>query len=388
MLAGVSSVPASTRIEALLSASYGTPVLVRAVDRLEPWSVLRCRLTARSPDVPASVVVKWLRDNRDDMRTDPAQLLTERAALEFVAELDPALAPRLLAADTALMDPHGSILVLEDLAPREPLREVLQRDGPERAAGLLRSFARALGRLHAVSAGQADAYYSRQSRLGPVDRRADIERFLGGWRAGVQRMADAGAVMTGAAVHELAGILTELASPSAFLAFSNGDPGVNNYLVDAHGDGRIIDFESAGFRHALSDLVNDLYIPGPMWLTAGDPLSNGAEQEYRNTLAPAIPEVTDDHRFGHILSGAGFIFAAGRLRHLARLDARPFGDNSRLNRIATLESAASTAESHHCLPHLTAWARVAAGYLRRRWPDADIDFKTLGDYTSRQWALG
>jgi hypothetical protein len=36
------------------------------------------------------------------------------AALEFVAELDPALAPRLLAADTALADPHGSILVLED----------------------------------------------------------------------------------------------------------------------------------------------------------------------------------------------------------------------------------------------------------------------------------
>jgi hypothetical protein len=381
---GASSVPASTRIEALISASYDTPVRVRAVDRLEPWFVLRCHLTAQAPDVPASVVVKWLRDNPDDLRKDPAQLHTEQAALEFVAELDPALAPRLLVADTALMDPHDRILVLEDLAPRKPLREVLLREGPERSAGLLTSFARALGRLHAVSAGQADAYYSRRSRLGPVDRRADIERFLAGWRAGTRHMADTGVVMTTAAMHELAGIVTELSSPSAFLAFSNGDPGINNYLVDAHGDGRLIDFESAGFRHAICDLINDLYIPGPMWITAGDPLSNGVEEAYRSTLAQAVPEVTDDHWFGQAVSGAGFIFAAGRLQALARLDARPSGDNSRLNRIAALEAAADTAERHHCLPHLTAWARAAAENLRRRWPDGDIDLKILEDYTTRQ----
>lgn len=375
--------PASARLETLISASYDTPVRVRAVDRLEPWFVLRCHITAQVPGVPASVVVKWLRDNPDGVRNDPAQLQTEQAALEFVAELDPALAPRLLAADTAVADPRDRILVLEDLAPRKPLREVLLREGPERSVGLLRSFARALGRLHTVSVGQADAYYSRRSRLGPVDPRADIEGFLGAWRAGAQRMADAGVVMTTAATHELAGIVTELASPSACLAFSNGDPGVNNYLVGAHGDGRLIDFESAGFRHAICDLVNDLYIPGPMWLTAGDPLSNGVEEAYRDTLAQAVPEVTDDLWFGKAVSGAGFVFAAGRLRALARLDARPSGDNSRLNRIAALEAAADTAERHYCLPHLTAWARAAAENLRRRWPDADIDLKAIKDYTTR-----
>jgi hypothetical protein len=379
-----SPVPASARIEALISTAYGTPVRVCAVDRLEPWFVLRCHLTARAPGVPTSVVVKWLRDNRDDIRRDPAQLHTEQASLEFVAELDPALAPRLLAADTASMDPHGRILVLEDLAPREPLREVLLCEGVERSAGLLASFARALGRLHAVSVSQAEAYYSRRSRLGPVDRQAGIGRFLGDWRAGAERMADAGVAMTTAAMHELADIVAELASPSAFLAFSNGDPGVNNYLVDAHGDGRLIDFESAGFRHAICDLVNDLYVPGPMWLTVGDPLSNGVEEAYRNTLAQAVPEVTDDRWFGQAVSGAGFIFAAGRLRALARLDARPIGDDSRLNRIAALEAAADTAERHHCLPQLTAWARAAAENLRRRWPDADIDLKNLEDYTTRQ----
>lgn len=107
---------------------------------------------------------------------------------------------------------------------------------------------------HASTPGHA--YHSRRSRLGPVDHRASIERFLGDWSAGVQQMADAGVVMTTAAMHELAGVVTELASPSAFLTFSNGDPGVNNYLVDAHGDGRLIDFEFAGFRHAICDLVD------------------------------------------------------------------------------------------------------------------------------------
>jgi Phosphotransferase enzyme family len=379
-----SRVPAGARIEALLSALYATSVRVRAVDRLEPLSVARCHLTAQSADVPASVVVKWLRDDPDDIRSDPAQLHTEQAALEFVAELDPALTPRLLAAGTVSTDSRDRILILEDLAPREPLREALLREGPERSARMLASFARALGRLHAVSAGQADAYYSRRSRLGPVDRRADIEHFFRDWRAGAQRMADAGVVMTTAAAYEVADIVTELARPSAFLAFSSGDPGVNNYLTDAHGDGRLIDFESAGFRHAICDLINDLYIPGPMWLTVGDPLSNGVEEAYRNTLAQTVPEVTDNHWFGQAVSGAGFVFAAGRLRRLARLDARPSGDHSRLNRIAALEAAADTAERHHCLPHLTAWARTAAEDLRRRWPDADIDLKTLPDYTPRQ----
>ena len=40
-----------------------------------------------------------------------------------------------------------------------------------------------------------------------------------------------------------------LHEPGPFLAFTNGDAGANNYLVDGT-DGRFIDFEFAGFRHA------------------------------------------------------------------------------------------------------------------------------------------
>lgn len=117
-------------------------------------------------------------------------------------------------------------------------------------------------------------------------------------------MDGAGVTMTAAATHELDDIVTELANPGVFLAFSSGDPGVNNYLVDGDADGRLIDFEAAGFRHALSDLINDLYVPGPMWLTAGDPMRNGIEEAYRSMLAPVVPEVTDDRHFGPTLGGA------------------------------------------------------------------------------------
>lgn len=364
--------------------SYLTPVNVRAVDRVEPWFVLRCHLDARSPDVPPSVVVKWLRDTPGDVRTNPVQLRTEQAALEFLAALDPTLVPGLLAADTASADPRVGFLVCEDLAPREPLRAVLLRDGPRRCAALLTSFARALARLHTRTLGRADAYYDRRSRLGPVDRQADVEAFLGSWHTGVRHMDDAGVPMSGAATDELAGIVAELADPGAFLAFSNGDPGVNNYLVDSAGDGRLIDFEAAGFRHALTDLVNDLYLPGSMWLTVGDPMANGVEEAYRDTLAPVVPEVVDDRRFGRTVTGAGFVFAAGRLATLPKMDTRPYGNHSRLHRVATLEAAADTAGRHRSLPHLAGWARTAAAALRRRWPDTDVDLSALDPYTTRE----
>ena len=376
--------PTRARIEGLLSALYRVRVQVCEVERVEPWAVLRCHLAATSSAVPSSIVVKWLRDNPNDVRRDPAQLSTERAALEFLAGVDSTLTPRLLAADTAGTDPRCGFLALEDVAPREPLRAILLRQGARDSAALLTSFARSLGRLHIQTMGRADDYYTRRRRLGFVDRQADLERFFGDWRTGVRHVHDAGVEMTTAASNELAGVVAELINPGAFLAFSNGDPGVNNYLVDGAGDGRLIDFEAAGFRHALSDLVNDLYLPGSMWLTVGDPMSNGVEDAYRNTVAPVVPDVADDRRFGHALAGAAFLFAASRLSSLPRMDIRPLGDHSRLHRIATLQAAADTAERHQCLPHLTGWARTAGQALRRRWPDADVDLEALDPYTTRQ----
>jgi hypothetical protein len=114
----------------LLSDAFGSPVAIERFEHLAPWAVMRCQLalTVDSP-APAAVVVKWLREHPTGLRTDPAQVLTERVALEFLAELGVDLAPRLLASD-----PAAGVLVLEDLGPRIPLTELLLADDPRRAS--------------------------------------------------------------------------------------------------------------------------------------------------------------------------------------------------------------------------------------------------------------
>lgn len=180
--------------------------------------------------------------------------------------------------------------------------------------------------------------------------------------------------MPTAAAHELAGVIEEILEPGPFLALSNGDVGLNNYLVLGPGEGRLIDFEAAGFRNVLVE-VTDLFTPGPMWITLDDPAP--LETAYRAEFPVA------DRTYGRLVAGGAFVWAARRFATLPKIDARPAGEASRPHRIATLEAAAATAERFGCLPALAGWARAGAAMLRKRWPDADIDLAALPPYTTR-----
>src|SRR5262249_47360218 len=150
------------------------------------------------------------------------------------------IAPRLLASNL-----DANLLVLEDLAPRVPLAAVLQDGDPGTAKIGLSAFARALGELSAATVGHEETYYARRSALGPVDPQAERERFMGsGWTETRGYMEALGVAPSGQVETELAAVVAELADPGPFLAFSNGDAGSNNFLVE-NGDGRIIDFEFA-----------------------------------------------------------------------------------------------------------------------------------------------
>ncbi|MCV7194318.1 phosphotransferase [Mycolicibacterium brumae] len=295
---------------------------VQSVDRLQPWSVARVRLADNT-----TVIVKWSR-TADTERAEPARLRAERSALQFLADVEPPLTPKLLASGEDL-------LVIEDLGPRPSLRELILA-GDDRAVV---DFARALGRLHAVTAGRAEEYYAGPGAWADPD--ADLKASLDGLRSGIDRLTDFGTTISSAAAHELADAITEILHPGRFLALTNGDVGLNNYLVGTAGDGRLIDFETAGFRHVLAEMT-DLYTPGPMWITLSEPTL--VEAAYRAQLATAIPEVTDDRTYGRAVAGGTFIWAARRLAKLPEIDARPAGDASRVHRVATLEAAATTAE--------------------------------------------
>ncbi|MCC5578805.1 phosphotransferase [Microtetraspora sp. AC03309] len=309
-------------VESLLSRHRFSPVTVVDWQRLEPWAVARARLSGLRR--PERVIVKWVRPHPDQTRPESWRFRTELAALRFLSEdLSLNLAPRAIAADVA-----SGLVVLEDLAPRTALDQLLRADGAAAHADRLVAFARARGELNAATAGMAETYYARRTALGPVDPAADrVGRWAGHREEGRRQAAGVGAPITGRAERELAAALEELAEPGPFLTLSNGDPEANNVLVHASGapDPRLIDFEFAGYTHALNDAVC-LHVPGPAWLSVGDAITGGL-------------------------------------------------------------AAARTAEAHRPLPHLAGWARRMADLLRRRWPDTDLnltDQTTFPPYAARR----
>jgi len=343
------------------------------------WSVARCTISPGVWGFGKSVIVKWLRDDPNDFRADPARLLTERAALEFLDSVAPGQGPRLLATDAAT-----TLLILEDLQPRTSLYDLLD-DAPSAAATVgLRAFARAMGRLGAATSGLGENYYLRRRELGPVqpvrDRLGDlgIDGFEDRWLDTLATAETWGLKVPDRVSTDVEAAIVELAEPGPFLAFSNGDPGENNFLVSGE-DGRIIDFEAAGFRHALLDAAA-LYVGHPRWVIFPDPGRSGLETVYRTALAEGIPEAADERRFGYGLSCAVLAAAIqASSRRLIKLDRRSPGDPSRPQMITILEFAAATGVRLRCLTHLAGWCSAFGELLRNRWPDADQLLRQLPD---------
>jgi aminoglycoside/choline kinase family phosphotransferase len=354
-------------VQALLTDLYRAPVAVERWERLEPWAVARVWLGQAA--AARTVIVKWLRTGPARARTEPWRLRTELAALRFLSDdLGLELAPCVIAADVS-----DGFLVLEDLAPRVALDHLIRRDGAAVHLDLLAAFARARGELSAATAGRAGTYHSRCAALGAPASDAE-GRLAGLWDRAHEDAAALGVPITGTAASELTAVLEELNTPGPFLALSHGDAESNNILVQESGpaDARLIDFEAAGYAHALIDAVC-LHVPGPGWISVGDPGAAGLADHYRRALARGVPEAQDDQRYGFALAAACMSWALLRLHRLAMLDARAPGDDSRPQLVETLESAARTADAHRALPHLAGWVRRTAGVLRRRWPDADLD---------------
>ncbi|MGW0703499.1 hypothetical protein ACWD0A_30185 [Streptomyces sp. NPDC002867] len=236
------------------------------------------------------------------------------------------------------------------------------------------------------TAGEAARFRERMPEAGGVERgsegEAPSERTV---RAAVAFAASMGAGVTGPAEADLAAALEELADPGPFLTLTNGGSGVNNFLLGDTG-GRLIDFEAAGFRHALTSASN-LHVPGPRWITVADPVALGVEDAYRTALGATVPQALDDRWFGFGMAAATLAHALQRLGRLPVL-LRRAPDASHRQMISTLETAARAAETHCALPGLAGWARRVADMLRRRWRHADADFTACPAFTPRStpWA--
>ncbi|HXQ46802.1 MAG TPA: hypothetical protein VN806_09310 [Caulobacteraceae bacterium] len=367
--------PAIDRLDTLLSDAFGGRVRIVGAEPIPPWSVMRCALDGGG-DAPSSVIVKWLREDPKGFRVDPRQVASERAALEFLKAIGFSAAPRVIAADL-----QAAVLVLEDVGGT-PLADLIRRDGPDAHAEDLLSFARAAGALGAATAGLEADYATIRARYGVPDRAVGRARGLGpAWPATRVRLAALGLPLDGEASAELAEVEHAILAPGAFLALTSGDAHPNNVLCGAGGS-RLIDFEAADYRHALVSAVW-IHVPGPAWITVDHPRNAALEEAFRSALAAGIAEAEDNVLFGGGMAAVCLAEACDRLARFPVLDARAPGDASRVQMVATLEAGARAARRHRAMPELAGWCERAAAWLRRRWPDADLDLAAYSAYAPR-----
>ncbi|MGI8793955.1 MAG: hypothetical protein ACR2H3_12420 [Acidimicrobiales bacterium] len=290
-------------------------------------------------------------------------------ALKVVGKSAAGVAPSLLAYDV-----DRDFLITEDFAPRRTLHSVLS-NGLATRGGIagLHTFAATMARLHAATAAVPTG--------GPWDDSARILIRLESASSLLDRLHDLVPVTRGTRA-DVAAALAEIDQPEAFAAFSNGDSGANNCLVDADGgDGRLIDFEQACRRHVLLDAAA-LHVPGSMWMTVADPVPLGVERTYREVAGTALPAVLDDELYGFGLAAACAVTALTRLERFDKLDGRDPGHNSRPHLVTTLDRTVDTMTRWGELAGLASWLGEVARALRNRWPDADLAFPD--DYTLRE----
>lgn len=360
---------------------YGEDAEITALELPGHWQV--ARLEVSSPSGIQTVVAKWLRSNPIGWRTDPQQMMIEATGLEFVAGLAPGLVPAVLAAE---WDPgSGGVVLLEDLAPREPLDAIIRREGLRPTDEARRKFARAMGRLGAATAGHDQEFLTRLGRFAPDQRDLRLQLIGPPWPQQRQLLEDFGVRVPAAAEQEVDRLRQLLVDPGPFLALSNGDLAENNFMIDIRNEddqGRLIDFESAHFDHVLAHAAI-FFVPGPRWLVVDDPIGDQLERHFRTALAEGIPQVNDDEPYDTGVAAGCIAMGFERCGNLTVMDRRPPGHPSRTQRLATVEAAACAAEARGCWSALSDVLRDLAQVLRHRWPDADVDLSELRPYTPR-----
>jgi hypothetical protein len=281
----------------VLSRRLGARVeLTPAEDATEPHLgaarrrvVVRAQVASTPFDLPKTLVVTQYGAGRDAAESFASEAVSYQL-FNALAE-DSRMCPELLA--------HGAderVLVLEDLGRVPTLREILfGRDGKAAERALL-SFARSLGKLHAVTAS-ADADFAALSRRLHVDLSTTP---LAG-RAEAARAAVPALLyeVLGVRALEVQGEVTErtkwLTAASKRRALSPADPCPESALLTDKGI-RFPDFDGARVREVALDAAS-LRVPFPACDSAyalPHGMSEAMVASWRAEVAGVWPELGDD----------------------------------------------------------------------------------------------
>ena len=282
--------------ERLLSRRTGATIVLADPEDLggSDRSVVARARVARNPfSLPRTLVVKHYRDEPAPGRPDPfpfevasAQLFTSMAPEERPS-------PVLIA-----HDPAARLLVMEDLGRSSTLADKLF--GPDGAAAqrCMLSWAAALGRMQAATAGREKDFGALLRRLGERawrDPMADEARAAFAGVAGLLR-DELGVVATPAAVQE-AHDTARLLGGTRYRAFSPSDTCPDNNLVTSRGV-RFVDFEWGCFRDiALDAAYFRVPFPGCEASFALPPgMADTLLATWRNEIAAVWPDLEESGR--------------------------------------------------------------------------------------------
>lgn len=363
--------------QSLLAAAGGGGERARVVLAEKIWDrnhILRLTLA----DGRTAVLKRHRTENAGDRRRGGFQ--AELTALEFLNAMEPAVAPRLLGADTG-----AGILIMEDLGPAASLADsLLARDRARAQAGLV-AYGRALGTMHAWSLGRPGRFAELEARHagspGPGARPREPD-----WASAIARGKD-GFLLAAARLARLRnGAITAVSAEIDSLgAMLRGRDGRYTGLVhsDACPDNthitggacRIFDFETSGWGSVALDAAY-LLAPFPScWCFASVPAEATARamRAYRDQMTSVGVSLGPDWDAAVAAALAGWIVARGAAISRALDEDREWGTTTVRPRLLTwLRSCTDTAARTGVLPRFRSLTAALHDELSLRWPEATV----------------
>ncbi len=364
--------------ERLLSRRAGASVVLADPEDLggSDRSVVARARVARNPfSLPRTVVVKHYLGASDPDRPDPFHFEVASCQLFTALPADSRPSPALIAHDAA-----SRLLIMEDLGRSSTLADNLFGSDPAAAQRCLLSWARALGRMQAATAGRENDFGALLRRLGERTWRDPMAEEARVAFAGLPALLaqELGVTVAPAATAE-AHSTARLLGGTRYRAFSPSDTCPDNNLVTSRGV-RFVDFEWGCFRDVALDAAY-FQVPFPgceasFALPAG--MAEAMLEAWRNEIAAVWPDLDEPELLRGRLFDAQLLWVwlcTWWLLPRVRVRDRPVGaDATRSPRISTalahywrqLSEAAGAGNR----PAIAELGEAVAAALAERFPDA------------------
>ncbi len=270
------------------------------------------------------------------------------------------------------------------MTPSEP-----RNNGPQSIAwASLVKFGQTLGRLHSATHGRQSDYARIRRSIGPAEEHVNFDlsgrvraqmdtilTFCRDWKVDVHdRLL--------AEISDVIRVIGDVEESRSWLTYTHLDLNPNNLIRTPEGNVRIIDFDSAAYRHALLDGVWCRMCFPTHWPTYALPpaLLAGVETAYRLELSHAFlgAAVDDDNCFQAAVTDACAFWTLIRLSWVAEVafEASPKPERvSHLRRqlIVALDRLVGTAEESGLRPGLRTMAEAMLAFIQDRWGDKASD---------------